>query len=466
MRNSVPAYEVTGLMAEKISLPFLCTFTFNKKTYVITSESEGEFSCYWLRWNPLFGHSIDYGDDFDAACDAANILLERSESAPDKFPLHGEHYITASHGKRWHIKRQKRCFLTGRKAFIVPYIVQVLAVVLLSAGYVWCFLGHPGVSYPSAVFTSMARLDLIRLMYTIGIAGSLLLLALRKGLRGIVDLFFVVIIPMNIVAAFALCRTNTPVCIIITVLSLLILSPYVFGFVYRLIKRRKKKPNLKKSLKKAVSVCFGLLCVVSVVALSCTSLFNVQVYISKSDDTSQMRDEIFKSYASACKSIESKKWKTLTPDERLNVLQAITDYECTYLFGIDPPRVYSGMPASEYVLGYYSRNDNTIVIEREHLEKGEAVVVINTILHESRHAYQRAVVALYDKLESQLDVSDRRILFFRDAEKFRDSFDNYTGSNGDYSAYSGQYVEQDSRSYAKLRLSVVYEDYIYPDKKT
>ena len=465
MKKGIPVYGFDGADSEKIVMPVLCTFTFWDKLYLLTTEKEGEYSCYMLKWNPLFGYSLGYGDDFTEACKAADILLERSDCAPEKFPLNGEHYIITPEEKGMRIRRRKAHFLTKTNAHILTYICQIIAAAALAAGYVWLFLLHPGISVPAAVFPSMARLEVIRLMYIIGISGSLLLLLCRKGLHDAFDLFFVVVIPMNIISAIALCHSNNIICIIITALSIIILCPYVIAFVYRLIKRRRKR-NIIKSANKALRVVFALLCVVTVTAMTCTSLFNVQVYISKSDDTSENREDIIKAYAAACRDIEAQKWKTLDPDKRLNVLQAIIDFESVYVLGIEPPKLLSGVPKYEMTIGFYNHPTNSIVIEKNHLAEDSAVSVVNTVLHETRHAYQKAAVSLYDKLENQLDASERRITFFRDADKFRESFDNYKGGEKDYSEYSSQYVEKDSRSYAQYRIVEVYADYIYPELKT
>ena len=112
-------------------------------------------------------------------------------------------------------------------------------------------------------------------------------------------------------------------------------------------------------------------------------------------------------------------------------------YECVKeQMGIDAELMFS--PISPNDAGGYNSGTNTIELNTNYLEKGECDDLLNTILHESRHAFQQKAIANPESVSIKGNL----------IEVWKDNFKNYIHPQFDFEAYESQPIEADANYFA------------------
>lgn len=104
--------------------------------------------------------------------------------------------------------------------------------------------------------------------------------------------------------------------------------------------------------------------------------------------------------------------------------------------GIDAEIIF--VEKSPYDLGGYSPKRNIIELNRKYLEKADCGELLNTILHESRHAFQKKCIDNPDSVTVKNNV----------IEVWKDNSNNYIRPCYDFEAYENQEVEKDANYFA------------------
>lgn len=146
-------------------------------------------------------------------------------------------------------------------------------------------------------------------------------------------------------------------------------------------------------------------------------------------------------------------WRTLDIDQRLDILRIAAEIECITL-GIPQVRVRANSMA-ENTMGGYDHASRTVMLSLEHLAFDPVEEVLDTLLHEIRHAYQYGLVELYQSLDEQ----KRNLALFHGISDYAYEFDNYiSGSSGGktFQDYFEQKCEMDSNAFAGSTISVYY----------
>ena len=150
----------------------------------------------------------------------------------------------------------------------------------------------------------------------------------------------------------------------------------------------------------------------------------------------------------------NKTWFPLSEKEKLQVLQAICNCEANY-WGMEDRIMVVMDDLEEGEVGTYYDSERRIVIDKQHLEKDDAIEVLDTVLHEMYHAWQHCLVRLYlDSSESQ-----RKMRVFMHCEEYLNEMKNYQNSGDsheEFMEYYGQLIEQDSREYAEDTKRIYY----------
>ncbi len=89
-------------------------------------------------------------------------------------------------------------------------------------------------------------------------------------------------------------------------------------------------------------------------------------------------------------------------------------------------------------LGGYNPRTNCIELNSNYLEKSDCEDLLNTILHESRHAFQGKCIKSPDSVTVKNNVID----------VWKDNFQNYISPCHDFEAYENQEIEKDANYYA------------------
>lgn len=142
--------------------------------------------------------------------------------------------------------------------------------------------------------------------------------------------------------------------------------------------------------------------------------------------------------------LETGRWKTLGPEERLDVLQTVANIEQRFL-GIPHEIVVGAEYLGEGNVSQYSDGNHRIVISMECLQKGSAYDNVEALAHEARHCYQHCLVRAYENAD---DLS-KSLRIFKDAEIFREEFADYEDGQDNFDKYYLQECENDAREYAE-----------------
>lgn len=155
-------------------------------------------------------------------------------------------------------------------------------------------------------------------------------------------------------------------------------------------------------------------------------------------------------------------WKQLTNIEKLGILQTVTNIEAVYL-GIPYELTVGAAALKDNVVGGYNDSTHSVLVDLDSLENDSAYELLDTILHEARHAYQHSLISLYHAVPEY-----KQLLVFKEVQQYDAEFSNYTHGSSDetFDDYYYQACEEDARSYADERSWLYWyyiEDYLEND---
>lgn len=116
--------------------------------------------------------------------------------------------------------------------------------------------------------------------------------------------------------------------------------------------------------------------------------------------------------------------------------------------GIDAEFQFANM--SEKTCGGYNPVTNRIELNSKLLENPDCKELLNTILHESRHAFQQKCIDNPDSVTVKENI----------IEVWRDNMKNYIPPGLDFEAYENQEIEKDANYFADSVMRKG-EDYLY-----
>lgn len=151
-------------------------------------------------------------------------------------------------------------------------------------------------------------------------------------------------------------------------------------------------------------------------------------------------------------------WKTLSPEERLKVLQCVANCEARYL-GIWTPLTVKVTEMSDPLGGFYRDTERTIYINRESFLNNSAEKLVETVCHESYHAYSHRLVDLY----LNADEKEQQLMVFDKVKMYADEFENYVGAETDLYEYYQQKCEIDAYVYGVNSMEAYFikiEEYL------
>lgn len=182
-----------------------------------------------------------------------------------------------------------------------------------------------------------------------------------------------------------------------------------------------------------------------VVYLVASTVTGIQLFNPKSqtaEDSVPSFVEYYEDNADIFDKLEEHTWATLSPEEKLDVLQVVCNGEKAKL-GIKDPIYIKSKVFRNDLLGEFIAADNTVLINAKHLENDSSYSVLTTVTHECYHSYERSLVKLYDTV----DEDQKRLMAFDRAAHYKEEFANY--HDGESDDYYFQAVEIDARDYSE-----------------
>lgn len=150
--------------------------------------------------------------------------------------------------------------------------------------------------------------------------------------------------------------------------------------------------------------------------------------------------------------LQEEKWKKLTTQKRLDVLQTVANIEAHYL-GLPNELNVDAANLGEYTLACYNDRTHTISIDLNHLENDSVYDILDSCCHEAYHSYQHRLVDAYNAA----DESSRELRIYKSATQYNQEFNNYIDGNSDFCLYYYQSCEMDARDYAEEAVSDYYK---------
>ena len=149
-------------------------------------------------------------------------------------------------------------------------------------------------------------------------------------------------------------------------------------------------------------------------------------------------------------------YTNLSDEEKKTLFQQLIDLECTY-WGIEPVKLVVEEYESETLMGYYVDEDHIISI-REEMFGLPREAVINTLLHETHHAYVHKLMESVDLRDKNIE-KNKNLRIYKELYKYKEGIENYTSAETDYDSYYNNPIEVVAREYAE-EWTVNYLNYI------
>ena len=453
-----------GIRQELLRFHVRCFFTYQRNDDMVYFDpDQGRYECKKLKWNIWDGSVQGVENASDSALKITNALISKAKRKPQVYRFCSEHYsVSEKKGKLFLKKDRNRTILLK-----TPSLMQKIFRIVLSIGmavlYGLLYVNCSGFSVAANLLHWFSRTQIITILFAVQILGVLLVLVFRKFKCDFVFLLLICFVPLNLISLVSLVKANSVIRIIVI---LVFVGTIILGVFPRLFQMAKTKNRLlRKDLFQSASLKLGLSVLICVfIGYFAIHFFGASTFAYSSEKTTDINPQLITVYAESCIKLDKTRWKELDTQEKLNVLQAISDFECKYTLGCPPPSVVAGYTDNESIVGDYIEKNNQITISVEHLKNGSVENVLDTLLHETRHAYQHAVVSMLNRVESKLTEEDLSLADIKRAFQYRDEFENYESGAKDLLSYYLQSVEVDSRRWAEERIEIDYMDYFNPNK--
>ncbi len=429
---------------------------FEDKLYIVTGGTSGHYTIWRCKWNPYKGFEYIVDEVSRDVLEFTGRILDLHQTDSHRYPLDGEWYLAKIYERNGSTRLNIHC--TKRRGstvfrFVVPAVLRVFIALIMGAMALLLYMDYAK-EWLHAVLPFIHTEHIGMIVCMLELIGILALFALFKNRRSFFDLFFNSYIPIGLVIIAGLLK-----CYEWTMWLALLIGICVAGFlaiVYMIALEDRGKKRIAEYLR-------GTLIVLCAMLIPICSVTGLTPHTHKADLTktgNMTAEEIEERYRIVCRNLESNVWESLSEQEKLNTLQGVCDYECRIVLGCRPITIQSGIIGNELHFGTYSNQSRIVTINLSHLNGGSAEYVLDTALHEIRHAYQYDMAEMYASLEGYIPDEYHNLDPFQRARTFAEELAAYSSGDGNFSAYYEQEVEKDSRSWSSERIREVYK-YIY-----
>lgn len=159
-------------------------------------------------------------------------------------------------------------------------------------------------------------------------------------------------------------------------------------------------------------------------------------------------EQLLDANAEKLKSFSESKWEKMSIDEKLDLLQIVTNIELNHL-GLDHELKVHATTLGKNTNACYRPKEKSVNVNIKRLEYAKGYEMLTSVAHESFHAYQHRMVETY----KTAGAAEKKLLYFRKLEKYDKEMSNYISGKADYEAYYNQSMEIDARAYGKERAA-------------
>ena len=435
-----------------------CILKLENKLYLIVKDSDDENVIFRSKWDCYQGFKYVDEEVPQNILLYARKVIDLNFADSTRYPLKGEWYVINEYSRdgsmRWKLRKIREKESTT-SIVAISWLLQFM-VAMIIGGLILAWTMSYAQEWLYSFLPNLDRTALGQIYIVIECAVCTALFLLFKEYRDIFDFCFNAFIPLGLVIIAGLSKCYWWMCIVI---------PVAFGLIGALfavweIFIEEYEPTYSKCTRMALGI-------LSIVLFMVTSLGGINAYSHSGKTVDHIElsfEEAQKQHRVDCCSLEGEIWGTLSIQEKVDLLQIICDYECKYVLGCEPVVVYSGLTSRESVCGEFSSRTRSIVISEQYLQNSDVEDVVETALHETRHAYQHSLVEMYFSLETQIKDEYKNLFPFQQAKSFAEEFEDYCTGDEDFNKYHAQSVEKDSREWAEQRVEEYYIFFIYPEQ--
>ena len=209
-------------------------------------------------------------------------------------------------------------------------------------------------------------------------------------------------------------------------LLIAILITYCIFTVFQIIRIIAKKKKLRV-IGRGLNNILTVLTVISIIGMSgyCLTGMDTVDEPAASSITVAEDGKLWDSNQEMLRSWKEDAYEDLSDEEKKKLFQQLIDLECTY-WGIEPVGLVVEEYDSETLMGYY---------------------VINTLLHETHHAYVHELVESVDWGDKNVE-KNKNLRIYKELYKYKEGIENYISAETDYDSYYNNPIEVAAREYA------------------
>lgn len=294
-----------------------------------------------------------------------------------------------------------------------------------------------------------------------------IMINIRKNRNGM-SVFANVVLPFGLYTALAYISVNRYLFVTVFILAGLATTFFAMVTMRRRIRSKKTWLVIAKRIKLIIVQMqhlfaiglFATMLLLGVGAFFGSSLLQPEVIATT---YTEAEEQTINNNIESVLMLQEELWVDLSVPERLNILQTVANIERRYL-GILHELNVGVANLGEYTLGYYDDRKHQVIVSLDSLMNDPADEVLNTVCHESYHAYQHCIVSVLENADEEL----KNLRLFRNARNYAEEFCDYkSGDNGFYDYYY-QECEMDAREYAEEAVLDYYkriEEYLIETKQ-
>lgn len=231
---------------------------------------------------------------------------------------------------------------------------------------------------------------------------------------------------------------------------LIIMAAYILFMLFRMIKVVLKKKKIR-IIGAGMNNIFTVLTVVSMIGMMgyCLTGMDLTAAPLTGSVTSTVASDDGRSWNLNKDTL--KLWKEniytkLSDEEKKRLFQDTVDLECLY-WGIDPVKLEVETYNSETIMGYYADKYYVISIRKEMFDKPRDEVM-NTLLHETHHAYVHKAVRSVDWDDREIE-KNKELRVYKELQLYKQGIENYVSPDEDTDLYYNNPIEVAAREYAE-----------------
>lgn len=194
------------------------------------------------------------------------------------------------------------------------------------------------------------------------------------------------------------------------------------------------------------AITFSIASVILVLAdVKSTLIRNYVKQEGVAKDITIVDDKVFSSNACVLKKLKRENWYKASLTEREQACYELMQLYMLFFTGTidEETRMMAGNDFQDEVFGYYCRNKNYVLIDRQHMADDESYVqCLNCVAHETYHWFQHEI------LEYGKEADIRDIIPDGHLSKYSYEFKNYISVEMDVEAYQKQLSEMDAYDFA------------------